>query len=197
MKDVFTRCSKKMAVQVCTVVLYAHSHVMSCVLVICLQFLMFKETDSQYWLVFIFRRLKINHDSHEFTLESGTVANRNHSLFLTCEEKKQVTHASSTWVELYLSNYSILQATTQIVVLHSYILEQLVFAVPCECVHLCLAQGKDCLPFHVVGLCYPPPLPGLAWLLGLACPGFCYQLAPSSCFHKSHIQVFLQLSHEV
>jgi hypothetical protein len=30
--------------------------------------------------VFIFRRLKINHDTHEFMLESGTVAN---SLFLT------------------------------------------------------------------------------------------------------------------
>jgi hypothetical protein len=27
------------------------------------------------WLLFIFRRLKINHDSHEFILESGTVAN--------------------------------------------------------------------------------------------------------------------------
>jgi hypothetical protein len=26
-------------------------------------------------LVFIFRRLKINHDTHEFILESGTVAN--------------------------------------------------------------------------------------------------------------------------
>jgi hypothetical protein len=31
-------------------------------------------------LLFIFRRLKINHDIHEFILDSGTVAN---SLFLT------------------------------------------------------------------------------------------------------------------
>jgi hypothetical protein len=32
-------------------------------------------------MVFIFRRLKINHDSHEYIPESGTVANRN-NLFL-------------------------------------------------------------------------------------------------------------------
>jgi hypothetical protein len=51
------------------------SHVLSCALVIYLQFLTCRETDSWYWLVFIFRRLKINHDSHEFILESGTVAN--------------------------------------------------------------------------------------------------------------------------
>ncbi len=48
-----------------------------------LQFPMFRESDSQYWLVFIFWRLKINHDSHEFKLESGIVANINHG------EKKQ------------------------------------------------------------------------------------------------------------
>ncbi len=40
-----------------------------------LQFPMFSESDSKYWLVFIFRRLKINHDSHDFIFESGTVAN--------------------------------------------------------------------------------------------------------------------------
>jgi hypothetical protein len=28
-------------------------------------------------------------------------------------------------------------------------------------VHLCLARGIDCLPYHVVGLCCPPPF--LAW----------------------------------
>ncbi len=32
--------------------------------------------DFQYWLMFIFRRLKINHDPHEFILESRTVAKR-------------------------------------------------------------------------------------------------------------------------
>jgi hypothetical protein len=32
----------------------------------------------QYWPMFIFRRLKINHDSHEFILEFGTCANNNH-----------------------------------------------------------------------------------------------------------------------
>ncbi len=77
---------------------------------------------------------------------------------LTCGENKQVSHAPGTWVGFYLSNYSILQATAQIVVLHSYILGQLDFAAPCEWVHLCLAHGIDCLPFHVEGLCsiHPP-----------------------------------------
>jgi hypothetical protein len=32
--------------------------------------------------MFIFRRLKINHDSHEFILEFGTVANTENPLFL-------------------------------------------------------------------------------------------------------------------
>jgi hypothetical protein len=93
-----------------------------------------------------------------------------------------------TWVGFYVSNYSILQATARIVVLHSYILEQLVFGAPREWVHLCLAHRIDCLSFHVEGLCHPPPLSALVCLLGLACPGFCYQLAPSSYSHKSHIQ---------
>ncbi len=54
-----------------------YSYVISCALVICLQFLTCREAVSWYWLVFIFRRLKINHDSHEFILESGIVANTN------------------------------------------------------------------------------------------------------------------------
>ncbi len=36
-----------------------------------------RRLDLQYWSMFIFRRLKINHDSHEFILEFGTVANIN------------------------------------------------------------------------------------------------------------------------
>jgi hypothetical protein len=77
MKDVFARCSKKMAVQVCTVIIVCS---FSCN-VVCFHNML----DSLYlgklihnsdWCLF-FRRLKINHDSHEFTLESGTIANRN------------------------------------------------------------------------------------------------------------------------
>jgi hypothetical protein len=55
MKDVFAKCFKKTAVQVCAEI-------------ICICHLV-------KVLVFIFRRLKINHDSHEFNLESGTVSN--------------------------------------------------------------------------------------------------------------------------
>jgi hypothetical protein len=76
MKDVFARCFKKTAVQVCTVI------------ILCLSFcnIIYSRNMSQVlhpgnlilnidWCLF-FRRLKINHDSHEFILESGTVANK-------------------------------------------------------------------------------------------------------------------------
>jgi hypothetical protein len=33
--------------------------------------------------VFIFRRLKINHESHEFILDSGTVVNKSFGTFWT------------------------------------------------------------------------------------------------------------------
>jgi hypothetical protein len=46
MKDVFARCSKKIVVQVCIVIMCAHSHVISCVSILWLQFLLFGETDS-------------------------------------------------------------------------------------------------------------------------------------------------------
>jgi hypothetical protein len=61
-----------------------------------------------------------------------------------------------------------------------------------------LSRSWDRLAFPSTWRSYvtPRPLPGLAWLLGLACPGSCSQLACSSYSHKSHIQVFLQLSHE-
>ncbi len=35
--------------------------------------------------MFIFRRLKINHDSHEFILESGTVTNMYEFEYFKCE----------------------------------------------------------------------------------------------------------------
>jgi hypothetical protein len=37
--------------------------------------------ELQCWLMFIFRRLKINHDSHEFILELGTIGNNYLLLF--------------------------------------------------------------------------------------------------------------------
>ncbi len=47
---------------------------------------MYPRVKLQYWLMFIFRRLKINHDSHEFILEFGTVANRIVTLYHQYEE---------------------------------------------------------------------------------------------------------------
>jgi hypothetical protein len=64
MKDIFARWFKKTAVQLCTVNIM---HLSSCNIMY-----------SHIMLVFIFGRLKINHDSHEFILESGTVANNSH-----------------------------------------------------------------------------------------------------------------------
>ncbi len=75
MKNVFTRCSKKMAVQVCTE-LWLHNYAVERKLswVICsmlsginYDFSMIRKPD-------FFCRLKINHDSHEFILEFSTVA---------------------------------------------------------------------------------------------------------------------------
>ncbi len=44
-------------------------------------FSMIRKPDLQYWPMFIFRRLKINYDPHEFILEFGTVANNDFSSF--------------------------------------------------------------------------------------------------------------------
>jgi hypothetical protein len=55
MKNVFARCFKKMAVQVCTVIInyYAQYLVMSCILIICCNFLpsgnLIRDTD---WFLF-------------------------------------------------------------------------------------------------------------------------------------------------
>ncbi len=54
--------------------------------------------------------------------------------------------------------YSISQSYEQhhvLIVLHSYILVQLVFPAPREWVHLCLAHGIDCLPSTWWGYVYP------------------------------------------
>ncbi len=88
MIDVFARCSKKIAAQVCIeymimwFVFKRKKTGMPCVA--CVIFLMLDPIlmivrctiiiyDS--YRLFIFRRLKINHDSHEFFLESSTITN--------------------------------------------------------------------------------------------------------------------------
>jgi hypothetical protein len=74
MKDVFARCFKKTAVQECTVIICNCCLIMSCIQVSC-----YYSCIQGYWFIILinvyFRRLKINHESHEFILESGTVAN--------------------------------------------------------------------------------------------------------------------------
>ncbi len=76
MKDVLARCFKKTAVQVCTVIVCICRLVTSCIHILCCYFLhsgnLIHNID---WCLF-FCRLKINHDSHEFILESGTIMNR-------------------------------------------------------------------------------------------------------------------------
>ncbi len=65
MKDVLARCLKKTNVQVCTLPnVYMYCSVMqhSCACIMTGVF---------------FCRLKINHEPHEFILDSGTVANNN------------------------------------------------------------------------------------------------------------------------
>jgi hypothetical protein len=80
MKHIFARCCKKMAVQVCTSHNYANFYIFPCALLIALY-----DIGLIHVLITVyFRRLKINHDSHEFILGSGTVANRYKHTFLHC-----------------------------------------------------------------------------------------------------------------
>ncbi len=73
MKDVFARCLKKTAVQVCIVtlcimpiILYSHNWIFP-----------FQGIGFAILIGVYFCRLKVNHDTHEFILESGTIANSN------------------------------------------------------------------------------------------------------------------------
>jgi hypothetical protein len=78
MKDVFARCFKKTAVQVCTVIICSCHLVMSCNSCIMLLFLHSGKLIHNTVLICVyFCRLKINHDSPEFILESGAVENTN------------------------------------------------------------------------------------------------------------------------
>jgi hypothetical protein len=82
MKDIFARCSKKMAIQVCTK-LWLHNYALERnyheLFVACYLCLIMIIPCPQARLAILidvyFCRLKINHDSHEFILEFGTIAN--------------------------------------------------------------------------------------------------------------------------
>jgi hypothetical protein len=75
MKDIFARCSKKIAVQVCTSYNNVFMSVQSpYVLLVCLEIILYPGL-IHFTDCCLFSQVKINHDSHEFILESGTVAN--------------------------------------------------------------------------------------------------------------------------
>jgi hypothetical protein len=80
MKDVFARCFKKTAVQVCTVIICSCCLVMSCIHGLCHYFLRSGILIHNTYKCLFFCRLKINHESHEFILESGTVVNTTYIL---------------------------------------------------------------------------------------------------------------------
>ncbi len=71
------RCLKKTAFQVCTVIIM---YLLSCIFKYPHIVLLFLHLEKQFVILIAvyFRRLKINHDTHEFILESGTVTNRRH-----------------------------------------------------------------------------------------------------------------------
>ncbi len=78
MKDIFARCLRKIAVQVCIVIIMH-----SCLISLCIHIIVSLLLQGIWSVILIgayFCRLKINHDTHEFILESATFAN---SLFLT------------------------------------------------------------------------------------------------------------------
>ncbi len=85
MKDVFARCLKKIAVQVCIVII-GHP----CLLSLCIHISCFYSCMQGIWFVMLigvyFRKLKINYDTHDFILESGTIANSSCSCLYTYNE---------------------------------------------------------------------------------------------------------------
>jgi hypothetical protein len=94
-KDVFPRCLKKSAVQVCTLTIMhcrPYLHVLTYYDSLCSIFsirLSVAIPVSRRLICNInwrlFSRLKINHDVHEFILDSGTVANNNKSVVYVME----------------------------------------------------------------------------------------------------------------
>jgi hypothetical protein len=74
MKDVFARCLEKTAVQVCIIVVSLSLHRL--VSTYRTSIPVSGKPKHDIYCFFIFRRLKINHDIHEFILDSGTIVNR-------------------------------------------------------------------------------------------------------------------------
>ncbi len=91
--------------------------------------------------------------------------------------------------ELCLFSYSILQTKIQIcciTLIHTWALSLR----STTRIGPSMSHSQKRLPSHPRGgaMLPPHPLPGLAWLLGLACSCFCYQFAHTSCSHKSYKQ---------
>ncbi len=66
----------------------------------------------QYWSMFIFRRLKINHDSHEFILEFSTVVNSYiyaHILGLSMQRYHDCQHFCENYLDRQLFCANLLQ----------------------------------------------------------------------------------------
>jgi hypothetical protein len=103
MKDIFARCHKKTDVQVCTLTIIYYCSVTVNIQAIAtyatfLRSAIFismyvQECDCNINRCLFFYRLKINHDTHEFILFSGTIANTN--------SFRQKTGHSSNWAESF------------------------------------------------------------------------------------------------
>jgi hypothetical protein len=72
-KDVFASCTEKTAVQVCIIILYLVDVSFEYLHVVPLS--LYQGNQYMMLIVVYFSQLKINHDVHEFILDSGTVAN--------------------------------------------------------------------------------------------------------------------------
>jgi hypothetical protein len=78
MKDIFARCLKKNIAQVCTLPKggYIADKCVNLLVTTSISFFVLSRVQNMRVIQeFIFHRLKINHESHEFILDPGTIAN--------------------------------------------------------------------------------------------------------------------------
>jgi hypothetical protein len=144
MKDIFVRCSKKIAVQVCTsnyCVLFLMSFRMF-PWYACNPSLLGKLIHSIDWCLF-FRRLKINHDPHE--LDLNLAPSRTISLTYFKTEKigpSQKGHIPNFLTQTSLLENNLLQYTKSVVKIIFYIVS--------------LSKTAWCFPiwWFVLGCCY-------------------------------------------
>jgi hypothetical protein len=83
---------------------YSHCHDIKIVRQCVIRLVLLNE--AQYWWLFIFIRLKINHESHEFILESSTIANKYN---LTCRVHRAIHNLLNymfLWVLVYYCLWS-------------------------------------------------------------------------------------------